>query len=142
MTLLRILGLQVTDHEFRALLSARRSDANTLERRAAETRARVQQKLVKLVDDQGSESAAKLLAIARALDTQAARWNRTSQRLEQDVEQVKQRSLAREAELQAELGQMQVRAHRSPTALAPLTVLRAALDGLGSPSITPWTRAF
>ena len=110
MTLLRILGLQVTDHEFRALLSARRSDANTLERRAAETRARVQQKLVKLVDDQGSESAAKLLAIARALDTQAARWNRTSQRLEQDVEQVKQRSLAREAELQAELGQMQVSA--------------------------------
>ena len=98
---------KVATHELRVLLSSRGQDARQVELSAAQTRGRMQVLLGHLVHEQGSVGASQLLALSRALDSQAARWDRSSARLEHTVEELKQRSRLRELALEAELTQMQ-----------------------------------
>ena len=124
---------KVATHELRLLLSSRGQDARQVELSAAQTRGRMQVLLGHLVHEQGSVGASQLLALSRALDSQAARWDRSSSRLEHTVEELKQRSRQRELALEAELTQMQRHVTDQTRAYLAATSTKAAkeeqLDG-------------
>ena len=95
------------DHELRLIHHSLRWEPDDPNTGMAQTRANMQSQLFALVEDQRSSGGARLLAVARALDSQLARWEAASVNSRRDLDQLREKSSSGMEHLTSELSLLQ-----------------------------------